>query len=107
MSTRTEKIASLIQHEVPSLLLKYFNEEAFGLITIEKIEVYDDLSLAKIYVSLLKGKTRFFKEANKKSWKIARDLAPRLKLKKTPKIKFLPKNNDDKTKNVLRILDSL
>lgn len=106
MSTRTEKIASLIQHEISPLLLKNFDESKFGLITVEKVEVYADLSLAKIYVKILKGKKRFFEEAEKKAWKIAKELNPRLQFKKTPKLKFLSLE-EDKTAKVLKILDEL
>lgn len=106
MSTRTEKIASLLQHEIAPLLLQHLDESRFGLITVKKITVLADLSLARVYVSVLENSAAFFAEIPKKAWKIARDLAPRLALKKTPRLEFLPEK-ENKTEKILELLDSL
>ena len=45
-------------------------------------------------------------ELTKKKNKIMHELRPRLKMKRTPKLEFLP-YKEDKTERVINILDSL
>jgi len=54
-----------------------------------------------------KHKDTFFKEVNKKAWKITRDLSSRIILKHMPKLVFVPAESDDKTQRLLDILDNI
>lgn len=107
MSKRTEKVASTLHHELAPLLLKHFNSSKFGLITINRVEVMDDLKEARVYCVVQKCQQEFMREIKKKAWKISRDLSPRLVAKQMPRLRFLYSNDDDSINRVLNILDSL
>ena len=52
-STRQKKVSRLIQKEMADIFLKRGNEVAHGkLVSITKVRITPDLSLAKIYVSI-------------------------------------------------------
>ncbi|MCT4592456.1 MAG: ribosome-binding factor A [Candidatus Gracilibacteria bacterium] len=104
MSVRTEKIASTIQQEISPLIIKHFNEHKFGLITVKKVIVLDDLSLAKIYINSMKHENSLIKELEKKSWKIAKEIGgkQRIAFKKIPKLEFCKYEND-----INNLLDSI
>lgn len=107
MSIRTEKIESTIQHELAPLLLKYFDVNKFGLITIIKIKVLEDLCEARVYVSVQKNKDTFFNHSQNIFRKITKDLYSRLVLRRNPKLKFISEAEDNKTQKLLDLLDSL
>ena len=52
-STRQKKVSRLIQKEMADIFLKRGNEVAHGkLVSITKVRITPDLSLAKIYISI-------------------------------------------------------
>ena len=52
MSIRTEKVASLLQHEMGSILEKELPRSG-GLVTVVAVKVTADLSIARFYVSII------------------------------------------------------
>jgi len=53
MSKRSEKIAETIHETVSSILCKGLNDPRIGFVTITAVEVTDDLSMARIYFSVI------------------------------------------------------
>ena len=53
MSKRSEKLAETIQKTVSSLLSRGLNDPRIGFVTIIAVEVIDDLSLARIYFTVI------------------------------------------------------
>lgn len=54
MTQRTDQLASVIHHEVQSVLTRGLNDPRVrGLISITKVEVTPDLAEAKVHVSIL------------------------------------------------------
>lgn len=107
MSTRTEKIESTIQHELAPLILRHFDESRFGLITIVKIRVLEDLSEARVSVIVQKNRDTFFNHSKGTFHKISKELYSRLILRRNPKIIFVSEGEDDKTQKLLDLIDNL
>jgi ribosome-binding factor A len=53
MSKRSEKLAETIHETVSSLLSRGLNDPRIGFVTIIAVEVIDDLSLARIYFTVI------------------------------------------------------
>lgn len=107
VSERTQKIASTIQHELAPVLHQYFEPDKYGIVTITDIFVLDDLSEARVSVDVPQKAQQFFDEIRKKSWKIAKEISPRLTIKKTPKLVFKPGQPKEEVQRVLKIMDNL
>lgn len=52
MSIRTEKVANLIRHELATLLTTQFSDLSPNMITLTQVRMSDDLSVAKVYLSV-------------------------------------------------------
>ena len=53
MSKRSEKLAETIHETVSSILSRGLNDPRIGFVTIIAVEVIDDLSLARIYFTVI------------------------------------------------------
>jgi len=53
MSKRSEKLAETIHETVSSLLSRGLNDPRIGFVTITAVEVTDDLSLARIFFTVM------------------------------------------------------
>ena len=53
MSIRTERVGSLIKEEIGAILIRDYNDPAFGLTTVTDVKVSGDLRIAKVYFSVL------------------------------------------------------
>jgi len=54
-SNRIEKINSLIQHLMGSILLPYFKSGSNGIVTVSKVETSRDMRWAKVWISVVGG----------------------------------------------------
>ena len=89
MSRRTEKVASLMQHEVGDFIIR---QELPALTTISKVEVTPDLKWCKVWITIM-GDESTHKEVIKILLENRRDLDDELRDKLTmkfvPRIKFV------------------
>lgn len=53
MSKRSEKVAETIHETISSILARGLNDPRIGFVTIIAVEVTDDLSLARIYFTVI------------------------------------------------------
>lgn len=87
MSKRSEKIAETIHETVSTILCRGLNDPRIGFVTITSVEVTDDLSLARIYFSVIGD------EASKKNSEIGLNHAKgyiRKELGRALSIRYLP-----------------
>ncbi len=94
MSIRTERVSRLIQREVAQVLGNNFSEQIPGFVTVTGCRVTRDLSIAYVYVSILKSNNSSVDAA----FDQIVDLAPQIRkvvasairhqLKKVPELKF-------------------
>lgn len=104
MSDRTKKLANLIQHEIAPILFQEVDERHFGLITIKKVDVSRDISIAKVWVSCMQNAQDFDKEIAKHVYKIQQNLNKYMHSKKVPKLIF---KIDDTSEYVSKIEELL
>lgn len=53
MSRRTERVAELIREEISRIIVTELNDPRISFVTVTRVEVSPDLSLAKVFVSVM------------------------------------------------------
>lgn len=103
MSIRTERVASLIKHELGQILTREYNDPAYGFITVTDVKMTPDLKIARVAVSVFgaaETRTKAMKMLEAEKHHIRGLLASRLTMKFTPALQFLL---DDTLEHVDRI----
>ncbi len=105
MAFRQDKINEQVTRELTAILRTVKDPRVSGtFISISASEVTRDLSLAKIYYSVL-GEDKGAKEGlNAANGYIRRELAQRLNMRITPKLVFLRDNSAERAINIAEIL---
>lgn len=88
---RVEKIQELIKQEVSKIILQELKDPRIGFVTVTQVDMTNDLSSAKIYVSLM-GSDQQIKDC----WSglqsslgyIRREIGKRIRLRCTPDVSF-------------------
>jgi len=91
MSKRSEKLAETIHETVSSLLSRGLNDPRIGFITITAVEVVDDLSVARIYFTVIgdeKAKKDSITGLNSAKGYIRRELGRVLTIRHIPELIF-------------------
>lgn len=65
MSITTERLASLIQRELASIVNKEIKDKSFGYINLTEVKVTKDLSFATIYYTILSDEENVIERAKK------------------------------------------
>ena len=105
MGLRQEKIQSLFQREITDIVQFLIKDPKRGFVTISEVQVTNDLSYAKVYVSFLGKEERNeagLKVLNNAKGYIRSELAKRVKVYKVPELKFVL---DKSLENAKRIED--
>jgi len=87
---REKRIASLIKDVLGQLLIREFQDQESGLITVSRVEVTPDLMTARVYVTLFGGrdKDQVMSLLEKRKGYLRKALASRVKLKYNPLLVF-------------------
>ncbi|HKQ59344.1 MAG TPA: 30S ribosome-binding factor RbfA, partial [Candidatus Eisenbacteria bacterium] len=97
MRIRPERVAETIKREMAEIIMHKLRDPRLGgMISVTDVEVTRDLTMARIYVSVLGTDAERAKaiEALTHSVGFVRhELAPRLGLREMPEIRFLPDNS--------------
>ncbi len=88
--SRPGKIGDLLHKELAKLIQEHLSTNTFGMITVSGVNVTDDLSYARIYVTVLPDeKEQQCMDALAEHANVFRsEMAKKLKLRIMPKIKF-------------------
>ncbi len=110
----SERKASRVAEDVKRHLSEIFrtlkDPRVSKLLSIVKVEVTKDLSLAKVYVSAIEGSeaTKASVEALKAAQGfVRRELAARLNIRHTPELKFIADDSISYGVNISRIIDEI
>lgn len=108
-SQRQQKISRLLQREIADILRKDMNNLGLGaMLTVTKVSVTSDLSLATVYVSLLAAKNNdsVITNLNKHRREVRYVLGQRVRnqLRVIPSLKFFEDDSLDYLENIERIL---
>lgn len=91
MNIKIERINHMIMEEVSKILMLEIKDEDIKFVTITDCETAADLSVAKIYVTILDKENidEILKSLNKASSFIRSELAKRIEIRHTPELKFI------------------
>lgn len=107
MNRRVERVSALLNDLLRERLAKGFNDPRVrGLITITRVEVVPDLSLAKVYVTVLPDEhaTLTLHGLQSASGLIRREIMPKMSLREMPRLSFLLDEGMREQARVLSIL---
>jgi ribosome-binding factor A len=110
MSVRTERVASVIKHELGSVISKTCNGSGLGFTTVTEVQVTPDLKLAKIYISIfgskeVQEKTLSYLEDEKRHFRSV--LASSVNLKFTPALQFYQDTTMDRVDSLERLIKKI
>ena len=110
MSKKNEKIAELIKRNISEIIQFDLKDPKIGFITITDVQVTNDLSYAKVYVSFLGQNAR--KEAGMKALErskgyIRSELSKKLSTRKVPELQFVLDDALDKGNKIEKIIANI
>ena len=111
-SKRQQKFGRLIQKDLSDIFLKNLKELANnGLITITNVKMSPDLSVARVYISLLgiKDEQLFFERLDEKKGEIRRLLGNKIgkQVRKIPELAFFHDTIDREANTIDEIIEGL
>ncbi len=108
MTTRQEKVNSLIQREISSYLLTEGWEGISGLLTITRVEVSPDLGQAKVFFSVVgQDSEEVLAVLQKHLYQIQGRLLERLRMKTVPRVTFLVDQSGEYAQHIGKLLHEL
>lgn len=110
MSKRSDKVAETIHEIICSLLSRGLNDPRIGFVTITGVELCDDLSLAKIYFTVIgDDKAKKDTEAGLNSAKgfIRREVGKNLTIRHTPELFFKYDSSQDYASRIDSLLKEI
>lgn len=105
-SRRTEKVASLLKNTIGKIVTEDIADTKIGIVTITDVEITTDLSIAKVYFSLIGGEKDREKQKNilfNMHKFIRKKIAERISLRYTPKIFMIYDDTPEKAQALDRI----
>ncbi len=108
-SFKLGRVSADIQRELADLFRELKDPRISKLLSIVKIDVSGDLSYATVYVSAIEGYDKTVesvKGLKNAAGYIRRELGMRLKLRKTPELRFIADNSIEHSAHISKIIDS-
>ena len=107
-SRRLGRVNELIRTELSDLLLTHVNDPRLSqIVSITSVDVSLDLGLAKVYVSVMGGgeeKRDSLKGLSNAAGFLRRELGRKIKLKKTPALRFILDDSIEEGERVMTII---
>lgn len=108
MVLKKDKMNNIIQRELSDILQTEVKDPSIGFCTITGVDVTNDLSIAKIYVSFLNKNTKKSMDAMERSKGFIRSLlAKRLTIRKCPELHFILDNSLEYGNKIDNIIEEL
>ena len=111
MRIRPERVAEAIKREMADILSSRLRDPRLGgMISVTDVEVTKDLSLARVYVSVLASgseRDRSLEALQHSAGFVRHELAPRLDLREVPELRFLLDTSIEKGARVEELLRKL
>ncbi len=110
MKIRPERVGHLMQREIADILSNRLRDPRIShWVSVTDVEVTEDLSFARVYVSILEGteRERSLEALGRAAGFIRRELAHRLGLREVPEIRFLLDSTMDRGARVDELLRKL
>ncbi len=102
MADRHKRIQALIQRNIADIVQFEIKKESIGLVSVNEVVVYDDLSQANVYVTFLdpRGSHNKLEELQRTAGFVRTSLSKKLDTFKVPRIKFFLDEAAIKAKNL-------
>jgi len=101
--SRSERVSSQLQREIATIIQTELKDPRLGFVTVNEARVARDLSVAKVYVSIIKGNDEEnMLVLNRAVPFIRHALGHRLKMRVIPELKFI---FDDSIKKGMELSD--
>ena len=110
MSRRTDRLGELFREEISKLLQKGLKDPRVGFATINRVDITEELSYAKVLVSVMgtdKEKTSTIIGLRNSSGFIRQFLGKGIKIRKIPELQFVLDENLDHAMHIQDILSDL
>ncbi|MGB3695364.1 MAG: 30S ribosome-binding factor RbfA [Spirulinaceae cyanobacterium] len=111
-SRRVSKVASLIKQEVSQMLLNQIKDDRVGagMVSITDVDVSGDLQHAKIFVSIYgtpEAREETMVGLESSASFVRRELGQRLRLRRTPEVRFIEDTSLEKGDRMIDLLNSI
>ena len=109
MNVKIERINHMIMEEVSKILMLEIKDENIKFVTVTDCDTSNDLSYAKIYVTVLEEdkKEETLKALNKASSFIRSELAKRIEIRNIPELKFYYDESISYGEKIDKIIDKV
>lgn len=111
MGYKQDRDAEDIKREIIAVIRELKDPRIAGrFITVSRVSVAQDLSYAKVYISALEGiavSREAVKALTNAAGLVRREIGGRLKLKKTPELKFVADDSIEKGMDIVRKMEKL
>jgi ribosome-binding factor A len=105
---RMDRLNEDIMREITDILRSVKDPRISGLISVVKVTVTPDLSYAKVFVSDIGGDVKeSVKGLSSAAGYVRSELASRIKIRKTPQIKFIPDDSIEESARISKLLNDL
>lgn len=91
MANRTGRVKSIISKDIAEIVQRELKNPRIGFVSVNEVQVYDDYSKAKVYVSFIGAKYphQNFAELKKVEGYVRSSLAKKLDIYKVPEVEFI------------------
>lgn len=109
MSIKIDRLEHLFVEKISEILRTEIKDERIHFVTVTAAKITNDLSFAKVYVTILDDKMRdsMLKQLNKASNFIERELSKRIEIRKMPNITFVYDESIEYATNIENIIESI
>lgn len=109
MSVKIERLNNSFVEHISQILRTEIKDERIHFVTVTAVRITNDLSFAKVYVTVLNDEERdsILKQLNKASNFIERELSKRVDIRKMPNITFVYDESIEYATNIENIIESI
>lgn len=107
---RIDRVSEDIKREIASIMRELKDPRIQGMLTVVNVEVSSDASFAKVYVSAMEGietAQLAVKGLTSATGYIRREVGKRLRLRKTPELKFVADDSIEKGMGIAKMLGNI
>lgn len=109
MSIKIDRLNHSFVEHISQILKTEIKDERINFVTVTAAKITNDLSFAKVYITVLNDKERdnIIKLLNKASNFIERELSKRIDIRKMPDITFVYDESLEYAANIENIIESI
>lgn len=109
MSIKIDRLNNSFVEHISGILRTEIKDERINFVTVTAVKITNDLSYAKVYVTILNDKERdsILKQLNKASNFIERELSKRVDIRKMPDITFVYDDSLEYAANIENIIERI